>query len=100
MARRTAENRASRTRIGAPLRPLSEFRFSDQLVWGVVVGVTILVLPTLQDVRQHLDGRVARWWYPDAVEVVDSLPRTGVGKYQKHRLREIYRDYFEESAPQ
>jgi hypothetical protein len=44
-------HRASRTRIGAPLRPLSAFRFSDQLVWGVVVGVTILVLPTLQDVR-------------------------------------------------
>lgn len=44
-------HRASRTRIGAPLRPLSEFRFNDQLVWGVVVGVTLLVLPTLRDVR-------------------------------------------------
>lgn len=44
-------HRASRTRIGAPLRPLRDFRFSDQLVWGVVVGVTILVLPTLADVR-------------------------------------------------
>lgn len=44
-------HRASRTRIGAPLRPLSEFRFNDQLVWGMVVGVTLLVLPTLQDAR-------------------------------------------------
>ncbi|MGV3516919.1 long-chain fatty acid--CoA ligase [Luteitalea sp.] len=72
--------------------------------WGerplALVVATAGCRPTLQDVRQHLDGRVARWWYPDAVEVVDSLPRTGVGKYQKHRLREIYRDYFEESAPQ
>lgn len=44
-------HRASRTRIGAPLRPLNEFRFNDQLVWGVVVGVTVLVLPTLRDAR-------------------------------------------------
>jgi acyl-CoA synthetase (AMP-forming)/AMP-acid ligase II len=26
--------------------------------------------------------------------LVDSLPRTGVGKYQKNVLRERYRDYF------
>lgn len=44
-------HRASRTRIGAPLRPLSEFRFNDQLVWGVVLGVTLMVVPTLQDAR-------------------------------------------------
>ena len=44
-------HRASRTRIGAPLRPLSEFRFNDQMVWGVVVGVTLLVLPSLQEAR-------------------------------------------------
>lgn len=44
-------HRASRTRIGAPLRPLSEFRFNDQLIWGMVVGVTLLVLPTLSDAR-------------------------------------------------
>jgi len=44
-------HRASRTRIGAPLRARSEFRFNDQLVWGFVLGVTVLVVPTLQDVR-------------------------------------------------
>jgi uncharacterized protein YybS (DUF2232 family) len=44
-------HRASRTRIGAPLRPLSEFRFNDQVVWGLVLGVTLLVVPTLQEAR-------------------------------------------------
>jgi len=44
-------HRASRTRIGAPLRALSEFRFNDQLVWGFVLGVTVLVVPTLQEAR-------------------------------------------------
>lgn len=44
-------HRSSRTRVGPLLRPLAEFRFSDQLVWGVVLGVTLLVLPSLQEVR-------------------------------------------------
>ena len=44
-------HRASRTRIGEPLRKLRDFRFHDQLVWGLVLGVTMLVLPTLQDAR-------------------------------------------------
>ena len=44
-------HRTSRTRIGPLLRPLAEFRFSDQLVWGLVLGITLLVLPSLRDVR-------------------------------------------------
>ncbi|HEY7235619.1 MAG TPA: DUF2232 domain-containing protein [Gemmatimonadaceae bacterium] len=40
-------HRLSRARLGAPLRPLREFRFNDQLVWGLMVGLTIVLLPTL-----------------------------------------------------
>ncbi len=54
--------------------------------------------PTLHDVRAHLDGRVARWWLPDGLVLVDSLPRTGVGKYQKNVLRERYKDHFATST--
>ena len=44
-------HRLSRARLGAPLRPLREFRFNDQLVWGLIVGLTIMFLPTLQTFR-------------------------------------------------
>lgn len=44
-------HRLSRARIGAPLRPLREFRFNDQLVWGLIVGLTAVFLPTLQSFR-------------------------------------------------
>jgi hypothetical protein len=44
-------HRLSRARLGAPLRPLREFRFNDQLVWGLIVGLTIVLLPTLTSVR-------------------------------------------------
>lgn len=44
-------HRSSRTRIGPMLRPLADFKFGDQLIWGVVLGVTLLVLPSLQAAR-------------------------------------------------
>lgn len=44
-------HRLSRARIGAPMRPLREFRFNDQLVWGLIVGLTTVFLPTLQSFR-------------------------------------------------
>ncbi|HEX3533133.1 MAG TPA: DUF2232 domain-containing protein [Gemmatimonadaceae bacterium] len=43
--------RLSPGRIGPPLSPLSEFRFNDQLVWGVAVGATLCLLPTFADGR-------------------------------------------------
>jgi len=43
--------RLSRVRIGPPLAPLQEFRFSDQLIWALVVGVTMLVLPAFAEMR-------------------------------------------------
>jgi fatty-acyl-CoA synthase len=56
--------------------------------------------PTLHDLRTHLDGRVARWWLPDGLVLVEALPKTGVGKYQKNVLREHYKGYFEAGASQ
>lgn len=37
--------------IGPALSPLKNFRFSDQLVWGVAVGGTLLLLPAFQEGR-------------------------------------------------
>ena len=44
-------HRASRTRIGPPLAPLREFRFSDQFVWALIVGIAALLLPSLAGVQ-------------------------------------------------
>lgn len=40
-------HRMSRARIGAPLAPLRELRFNDELIWALVAGMTITVLPAL-----------------------------------------------------
>jgi 3-(methylthio)propionyl---CoA ligase len=43
------------------------------------------------------EGKVAKWWLPDAVIVVAELPHTATGKLQKLALRERYRDHYMES---
>jgi fatty-acyl-CoA synthase len=44
-------------------------------------------------VLQIYEGKVAKWWLPDAVVVVDALPHTATGKLLKTALRSRYRDY-------
>ncbi len=39
------------------------------------------------------EGKVPKWWLPDAVVVVDALPHTATGKLQKNALRCMYQDY-------
>jgi hypothetical protein len=40
-------HRLSRTRIGPPIAPLREFRFEDQFIWGVILGLVLLLMPEL-----------------------------------------------------
>ncbi|HVX40584.1 MAG TPA: DUF2232 domain-containing protein [Gemmatimonadaceae bacterium] len=47
----SAFHRFSRTRVGPPLHPLRDFRFNDQLVWGLIVGLVIMLLPTLSSLN-------------------------------------------------
>ena len=50
-------HRISRHPIGQPLGKLADFRFNDQLVWGVVVGLGIMILPAPAPLRE-LAGNV------------------------------------------
>ena len=38
-------------------------------------------------------GRVAKWWTPDEVVVVDELPHTATGKINKLALRQRFREF-------
>ncbi len=48
---------------------------------------------TPQQILDHLAAHVARWWLPDEILFVESLPHTATGKLLKTALREEYRDY-------
>ena len=45
------------------------------------------------EILQWYDGKVAKWWIPDDVVFVDSLPHTATGKIQKFELRQTYKDH-------
>jgi fatty-acyl-CoA synthase len=48
---------------------------------------------TADQIQEHLKGVVARWWLPDEILFVESLPHTATGKLLKTALREQYKDY-------
>ncbi|MCG2841010.1 long-chain-fatty-acid--CoA ligase [Sandaracinobacter sp. RS1-74] len=48
---------------------------------------------TAAEILEYLQGRIAKWWMPDAVEFVDSIPHTATGKIQKVALREQFAGY-------
>lgn len=45
------------------------------------------------ELLEHMRGKVAKWWLPEAVEFVDGLPHTATGKLLKTELRKRYSAY-------
>jgi fatty-acyl-CoA synthase len=48
---------------------------------------------TAAEIIAHLEPLVAKWWLPDAVEFVDEVPKTSVGKFSKKDLRTRFADF-------
>lgn len=48
---------------------------------------------TADAITAHLAGQVAKWWLPDEIHFVDTLPHTATGKLLKTALRAQYKDH-------
>ncbi len=48
---------------------------------------------TAEEILDHLRPLVAKWWMPDAVEFIDEVPKTSVGKFSKKDLRSRFAEY-------
>jgi fatty-acyl-CoA synthase len=44
-------------------------------------------------ITEYLSAHVAKWWLPDEIKFVDSLPHTATGKLLKRQLRDEYKTY-------
>ncbi|KAJ8721679.1 hypothetical protein PYW07_002454 [Mythimna separata] len=44
---------------------------------------------TLDEVRRHCDGHIARFKIPRVLKVIDEFPKTASGKIQKYRIKEM-----------
>jgi 3-(methylthio)propionyl---CoA ligase len=53
---------------------------------------------TPESVMSVYEGKVAKWWLPDAVLVVEELPHSATGKLSKLALRQKYRRYLLDHA--
>ncbi len=48
---------------------------------------------TAEEITAWFDGKIAKWWTPDAVEFIDEMPHTATGKIQKTTLRDMFADF-------
>ncbi len=49
--------------------------------------------PEKADVLEFLRPKIAKWWMPDDMVVVDEIPHTATGKILKMELRNRFKDY-------
>ena len=42
------------------------------------------------DLLKYYEGKVAKWWIPDAVQFVEAIPKGATGKILKTALRDQY----------
>ncbi|MEJ6021216.1 class I adenylate-forming enzyme family protein [Ramlibacter sp. PS4R-6] len=61
--------------------------------WGEVVGVAVVLRPGAaageDELRAHLEGRIARFKLPRRWWFVETLPKTALGKVQRNALRAL-----------
>jgi len=48
---------------------------------------------TYDEIYAHLEPRIAKWWMPDAMEVIAEIPHTATGKISKKDLRKQFEGY-------
>ena len=46
-----------------------------------------------EEIIDYLRDKMAKWWLPDDIVFVDSLPHSATGKLQKAKLRELFKDH-------
>jgi fatty-acyl-CoA synthase len=59
--------------------------------WGERPLACVVLAPdadlTLDELNEHLAPRVAKWWLPDELAIIEEVPKTSVGKFDKKVLR-------------
>ncbi len=48
---------------------------------------------TFEEMNAYLSDKVAKWWLPNDMVVVDDIPHTATGKISKKDLRDQFKDY-------
>jgi fatty-acyl-CoA synthase len=65
-------------------------KWSERPLVAVVRGEGSKV--SADELVDHLNGRVSKWWVPERWTFIDELPKTSVGKFDKKVIRADYAD--------
>jgi fatty-acyl-CoA synthase len=65
-------------------------KWSERPLAYVVAKPEYAGLISKDEILEYLRPRVARWWLPDDVIFIDTVPKTSVGKFDKKVLRLRY----------
>jgi fatty-acyl-CoA synthase len=49
---------------------------------------------TEEELRAHLAESFPKWWLPEAIVVLDALPKTSTGKFLKSALRDRFKEWY------
>lgn len=66
-------------------------KWDERPILLVVPKAGVTVDPA--QVQDYLRDKIAKWWMPDEILIVDSLPHTATGKILKRQIRDDYKDY-------
>ncbi len=50
------------------------------------------------EISAFLEEKVASWWIPEEIVLIDEIPKTGTGKFDKKRIRDAYADLYVEAG--
>jgi len=65
----------------------------DERPLMILVMKSGVAAPDLAAMNAFLADKVAKWWLPDDLVVVDEIPHTATGKILKTKLRETFKDH-------
>jgi fatty-acyl-CoA synthase len=74
--------------VDAAVIAVPDERWQERPLASVVLKPDSSVSP--EELRDFVAGRVARFWVPERWAIVDEIPKTSVGKYDKKVLRARY----------
>ncbi len=53
---------------------------------------------TQEELIEFIAPKFAKWWLPDTIEFIDTIPRTATGKFLKMALRDRFKNYTSPAA--
>ncbi|MHB8581238.1 MAG: o-succinylbenzoate--CoA ligase [Ignavibacteriaceae bacterium] len=77
------------------INEVSVFSLMEQ-EWGQIIAAALVIKNnsdiTLEEIKSYLNNKLASYKHPKKILILKSLPKTDLGKVQKEKLREMFKN--------